>query len=100
MRARSAGTEGAMTDRVMVFAPAPILTVTIEQQSGSPDLHVHPGGQGVWQARMISALDVPVTLCVALGGEPGFLVEKLLESEGFDVRAVPRRASTGWYVHD
>ena len=37
-----------MTDRVMVFAPAPILTVTIEQRSGEPDLHVHPGGQGVW----------------------------------------------------
>lgn len=94
------GYEGGMTDRVMVFAPAPILTVTIEQQHNAPDLHIHPGGQGVWQARMISALGVPVTLCAALGGEPGFLVEALLGDEGFDVRAVPRRASTGWYVHD
>ena len=89
-----------MTDRVMVFAPAPILTVTIEQRSGEPDLHVHPGGQGVWQARMISALGVPVILCVALGGEPGSLLEAVLAGEHFDVRSVPRQSASGWYVHD
>ncbi|MCY1138525.1 PfkB family carbohydrate kinase [Actinoplanes sp. Pm04-4] len=89
-----------MTDRVMVFAPAPILTVTIEQHGDEPDLHVHPGGQGVWQARMISALGVPVNLCVALGGEPGSLLEATLAAEGFDVRAVPRHSASGWYVHD
>ncbi|HEX9999682.1 MAG TPA: phosphofructokinase, partial [Actinoplanes sp.] len=33
----------------MVFAPAPQLTVTIEQQHEDPELHVHPGGQGIWQ---------------------------------------------------
>ncbi|WP_250037493.1 1-phosphofructokinase family hexose kinase [Paractinoplanes maris] len=88
-----------MTDRVMVFAPAPILTVTIEQQA-EPELHVHPGGQGVWQARMIAALEVPVTLCVALGGEAGSLIETLLSAEGFDVRTVPLPSASGWYVHD
>ncbi|WP_250002573.1 1-phosphofructokinase family hexose kinase [Actinoplanes sp. M2I2] len=88
-----------MTDRVMVFAPAPILTVTIEQQA-EPELHVHPGGQGVWQARMITALGVPATLCVALGGEVGTLLESLLGAEEFEVRAVPQRSATGWYVHD
>ncbi|MCM4079591.1 1-phosphofructokinase family hexose kinase [Paractinoplanes hotanensis] len=89
-----------MTDRVMVFAPAPILTVTIEQRSGEPDLHVHPGGQGVWQARMISALGVPVMLCAALGGEPGSLLEAVLAGEDFDVRSVTRQSASGWYVHD
>jgi 1-phosphofructokinase len=89
-----------MTDRVMVFAPAPILTVTIEQRSGEPDLHVHPGGQGVWQARMISALGVPVMLCAALGGEPGSLLEAVLAGEDFAVRSVPRQSASGWYVHD
>ncbi|MBM2621479.1 phosphofructokinase [Actinoplanes sp. LDG1-06] len=84
----------------MVFAPAPILTVTIEKHNAEPQLHVHPGGQGVWQARMISALGVPVTLCAALGGEPGSLVETLLAQEEFDVRALPGRSATGWYVHD
>jgi 1-phosphofructokinase len=89
-----------MTERVMIFAPAPILTVTVEQQNASPELHVHPGGQGVWQARMISALGVPVVLCAALGGEPGSVLAALLGAEKFEVRSVPRRSASGWYVHD
>ncbi len=90
-----------MTDRVMVFAPAPILTVTIEQQAAGPELHVHPGGQGVWQARMIAALGTPVVLCVALGGETGGVLERQLTAEeDVRVRVVPRRSGTGWYVHD
>ncbi|MFC7480190.1 hypothetical protein ACFQX7_09280 [Luedemannella flava] len=60
-----------MGDPVMVFAPAPLLTVTIEQRADAVDLHVHPGGQGVWQARMIAALGGSVVLCAAMGGETG-----------------------------
>jgi 1-phosphofructokinase len=90
-----------MTDRVMVFAPAPILTVTIEQQPSGPELHIHPGGQGVWQARMIAALGVPVTLCAALGGETGdVLARQLAAEDGVELRSVPREGGTGWYVHD
>lgn len=90
-----------MTDRVMVFASAPILTVTIEQQTSGAELHVHPGGQGVWQARMIAALGVPVTLCAALGGETGDVLARQLEAEdGIDLRTVPRASGSGWYVHD
>ena len=29
---------------VMVFAPVPQLTATIEQQTAGPELHMHPGG--------------------------------------------------------
>ncbi|MGQ0777337.1 MAG: hypothetical protein ACT4NY_23475 [Pseudonocardiales bacterium] len=47
---------------IMVFAPAPELTVTVEDRSGVPDLHVHAGSQGVWQARMIASLGVRVSL--------------------------------------
>jgi 1-phosphofructokinase len=90
-----------MTNRVMVFAPAPILTVTIEQQAAGPELHVHPGGQGVWQARMIAALGTPVVLCSALGGETGDVLERQLAAEQeVQLRTVPRRTGTGWYVHD
>jgi 1-phosphofructokinase len=32
---------------VLVFAPTPLLTVTIEDRGGEPDLHIHAGGQGV-----------------------------------------------------
>ena len=85
----------------MVFAPAPILTVTIEQQTSGAELHVHPGGQGVWQARMIAALGVPVTLCAALGGETGdVLARQLAAEDGIELRSVPRAGGTGWYVHD
>ncbi|SCF37905.1 1-phosphofructokinase [Micromonospora echinospora] len=89
-----------MDDRVMVFAPAPLLTVTIEQQADAVELHLHPGGQGVWQARMIASLGVPVTLCVALGGEVGDALHKLLTEEDVTVRSVFRQSGSGWYVHD
>jgi 1-phosphofructokinase len=89
-----------MDEQVMVFAPAPLLTVTIEQQADAVELHLHPGGQGVWQTRMIAALGTPVTLCVALGGEVGDALRKLLVEEDVTVRVVERRSGTGWYVHD
>jgi 1-phosphofructokinase len=89
-----------MGDRVMVFDPAPLLTVTVERQAGAVELHVHAGGQGVWQARMISSLGAGVTLCVAVGGEVGDVLRKLLDEEDVTVRAVRRDANTGWYVHD
>ncbi len=89
-----------MSAQVMVFAPAPQLTVTIEQQGDHPELHVHPGGQGVWQARMIRSLGVGVTFCAAVGGEVGRVVEPLLAAEGVTLRLVQRESGTGWYVHD
>jgi hypothetical protein len=46
----------------LVFAPAPILTVTVEQKGSDDDVHVHAGGQGFWIARMLATLDVPVVL--------------------------------------
>lgn len=84
----------------MVFSPASLLTVTIEQQADAVELHIHPGGQGVWQARMVASLGVPVALCTAVGGETGALLRKLLDDEDVTLRAVTRQSSSGWYVHD
>ncbi|MEV0134312.1 PfkB family carbohydrate kinase [Dactylosporangium sp. NPDC050688] len=84
----------------MVFAPAPVLTVTVEQTAELPDLHVHPGGQGVWQARMAATLGSDVTLCFSVGGETGALVDTLLAGLEVTVRSVQRPAGSGWYVHD
>jgi 1-phosphofructokinase len=84
----------------MVFAPSPLLTVTIEPHGDNSDLHVHPGGQAVWQSKMITLLGAKVVLCTALGGETGAILQTLLEAEGFTVSAVVRSATTGWYVHD
>ena len=87
-------------DHVMVFAPAPRLTVTIEQPSDDPELHVHAGGQGVWQARMLALLGVPATLCACFGGEVGRVLIPLLTEEGVTLRTFEREGSNGWYVHD
>lgn len=89
-----------MAGQVMVFAPAPQLTVTLERLNEEDELHLHAGGQGVWQARLIAALGVPVTLCAALGGEVGRVLEPLIDAEGVRLRAVRRDAANGWYVHD
>jgi 1-phosphofructokinase len=84
----------------MVFAPSPLLTVTIEARGGSPDIHLHAGGQGFWIARMVGALGVPVVLCGSFGGESGAVVRTLVESEHVAVRGVRADAANGAYVHD
>lgn len=89
-----------MPDTVVVFAPLPILTVTIEDRAGEPDIHVHAGGQGVWQSRMVSSLGVPVVLCAALGGETGDVLGHLLPAEDITVKTVRVSSRNGAYVHD
>lgn len=86
--------------RVLVFAPAPTLTVTIEDLRGEADVHVHVGGQGVWQARMLTALGVDVVLTCTVTGEVGEVVRHLLDGEGFEVVAVEREGVSPAYVHD
>ncbi|ERG64856.1 hypothetical protein L332_10430 [Agrococcus pavilionensis RW1] len=86
--------------RVLIFAPAPLLTVTIEEFRGAPDVHVHVGGQGVWQGRMLRSLGVDVALVCSVAGETGLVVRQLLEREGFGVVAIERDAIGPAYVHD
>lgn len=87
-------------DTVVIFAPLPVLTVTVEDRSGEADIHVHAGGQGVWQSRMVSSLGVPVVLCAALGGETGDVLGHLLPTPDVTVRTVPVSSRNGAYVHD
>ncbi|MDG4825621.1 PfkB family carbohydrate kinase [Asanoa sp. WMMD1127] len=87
-------------DRVMVFAPAPQLTITVEQPADHVEIHVHPGGQGVWQARMLVNLGVEVVFCTTLGGELGRVLRPLLAAEDVDLRVVEREMSSGGYIHD
>lgn len=91
----------------MVFAPVPLLTVTVERPGDADDthpvaeeLHLHAGGQGIWVARMAATLGVPVTLCAALGGETGAALRHLVTDEDLGLRAVRRQATSAWYVHD
>ena len=43
--------------RVAVFAPSPVLTITVESLAPSEDeIHIHAGGQGFWVARLAAIL--------------------------------------------
>jgi 1-phosphofructokinase len=88
---------------VCVFAPAPLLTVTIESKpdgSGDDEVHLHAGGQGFWISRLVAELGVDVVLCGSFGGETGRVARALIEDEGVAVRGIAANGSNGTYVHD
>lgn len=88
-----------MTD-VTIFAPSPTLTVTIEDHPQGSEIHVHAGGQGVWQARMLRRLGCEVTMCCVLTGEIGGVLGHLLADEGVRVVPVEREGRGSAYLHD
>ncbi|HKE52047.1 MAG TPA: PfkB family carbohydrate kinase [Actinomycetes bacterium] len=100
MADRHGKTAGPADGHVMIFAPLPILTVTAEDRGDGLDIHLHAGGQGVWQARMVAALDTSVTICALFGGETGQVLRHLIASEGIELRAVLGTARNGAYIHD
>ncbi len=86
---------------VAVFAPSPVLTVTVEQGSGEvPEVHLHAGGQGFWVARMAAGLGARVLLCVPLGGESGVVLRTLLGVGTIDVLSVRTTGANAAYLHD
>lgn len=87
--------------RVCVFAPSPVLTVTIERSpEGDAELHIHPGAQGYWVARMVNLLGCEVRFCAPLGGETGRILEGLFADQGIHVVKVDASAPNAGYVHD
>lgn len=86
---------------VVVLAPEPLLTVTIESstEGEAPEVHVHAGGQGLWLARMARSLGATVTACAPVGGETGTVAAHLAREEGIDLRTTSG-PPTGAYVHD
>ncbi len=85
---------------VTILAPSPTLTVTVEDHPQGSEIHVHAGGQGVWQARMLKRLGVSVTMCCVLTGEVGRTLRHLLEDEGVTVAALEREGRGSAYLHD
>jgi 1-phosphofructokinase len=83
-----------------VFAPSPVLTITIEPGPERPAIHLHAGGQGFWVARLASTLGCEVTLCCALGGEPGRVLRTLIEAGPITLRAAAAGTPNGAYIHD
>jgi 1-phosphofructokinase len=86
---------------VAVFAPSPLLTITLERSTrGADQLHIHLGGQGVWIARLVARFEVPVSLCTVFGGETGDVARHLARDDGIDFRVVESTAWNGGHVHD
>ncbi len=85
---------------MFVFAPDPILTVTVEAGPEGDEIHLHAGGQGVWVTGMLAALGVNVSIGGPFGGETGRVLRTLVEAEGFALRSVEMPGSNGAYVHD
>jgi 1-phosphofructokinase len=86
--------------RIAVFAPSPVLTVTIEPGPDRPEVHIHAGGQGFWVARLAATLGADVVLCCALGGEPGRVLRALIADNRLTLRAADAGTPNGVYVHD
>jgi len=92
---------GSPRGRAVVFAPAPLLTITIEDSPGEGQVHLHAGGQGVWQARMLTSMGATTTMCASFAGESGRVLQNLITNdEGFDLVAVERDGDGAVYIHD
>ncbi len=87
---------------VALFAPNPLLTVTLEVEGEDrQSIHFHAGGQGVWAAASALSLGVTPILCGLLGGESGEILRPLLEkATGTQPRLVQTASASGCYVTD
>jgi len=87
---------------IVVFAPVLHLTVTLEEGpgAGAAEIHLHPGGQGFWIARMLRHLGERPLLCGPAGGETGRVLKSLVPAFGIDLSAVATEASSPVYVYD
>lgn len=86
---------------VAVLAVAPVLMISIERgPHGVREVHLHPGGQGFWVARMVARLGVSVELVGPFGGEPGCALTALIERDGVRVRAVAADEPNGVWISD
>ena len=92
---------GCVSERAFVFAPDPLLTVTVEAGGDGDEIHLHAGGQGFWVAQMIANLGVEVSFCGPFGGESGRVVRSLIDQDAsIRIRAIETVGSNGTYVHD
>ena len=85
---------------LVVFAPSPLLTITVEAaDTPAQEIHLHAGGQGFWVARMAALLGAEVSLCCALGGESGAVLRGLIARENVELLGVECDAPNGVYIH-
>lgn len=90
---------------VCVFAPTLFVTITIEQPEDPDerelsDIHLHPGGQGFWIARMLRHLGERPVLCGPAGGEAGRVLRCLMPDWDIDLDPVSIEDDSPCYIHD
>ena len=93
----------AETANVCVFASALLLTVTVEADDNGAlgsGIHVHPGGQGFWIARMVEHLGERPILSAPVGGEIGVVLTALVPLWGVELVATRTEANSPAYIHD
>ena len=87
---------------VALFAPHPLLTVTLEVEGEDrQSIHFHAGGQGIWVAGMVRSIGVTPVLCGFIGGESGELLGPLVQhATGAKRHIVRTQSASGCYVTD
>lgn len=88
---------------VCVFAPSLYLTVTIEERDAghqAGEVHLHPGGQGFWIARMLAELGGNPVLCGPVGGEVGAVLEAIVPTWGMKFEPVSTKRASPCRVTD
>lgn len=87
---------------IAVVASSAFVSITVETGSSSEtcDIHLHPGGQGIWVARMLAGLGERPVVCAPLGGETGRAISGLAQEWDIELDAVVTGRPSAAYVHD
>lgn len=85
---------------ITVLAPTPRVTVTVEKGASGDEIHIHPGGQAFWVARMLKHLGERPLLCIPVGGEAGQVFRGILSQWGMDVSLVKINSDTVVTIND
>lgn len=88
------------TPHCEVLGPLLYLTVTVEQEAGADRVHLHPGGQGFWIARMLEVLGCSPQLVSPIGGEAGTVLTALMSDWAIEFSAVRTSIDSPTQVHD
>ncbi len=90
-----------MDGEAALFAPNLTLTVTLEAgENGATEVHLHPGGQAFWVARMLAHLGVTPRLCGPVGGETGLALTSLIGLWEVELHPVQTSSETPTVIQD
>lgn len=63
-------------------------------------VHLHPGGQGFWIARLVAVLGIEARLVSPIGGEAGDVLQALVPQWEVELHALPASITSPTRVHD